>query len=1003
MITVARLWASLGSILLLVSIGPATAQPPASQLATPSLTARIAGVDTPENRSRKLRIARFEATVRIHGAVAETSMEIRFENGGSEQLEGDFTMAMPAGSVVTGYALDVNGQMVDGVLVDQRQARLAYEARVRERIDPGLVEVSRDNLFRTRIFPIFPRNGRTIRLRFASPLDPRTGYVLPLRKTEEIGALSLTVEASGIGSPPAVRLPSGLDAGWTRAAQGPRLNVSDRNVGLDGDLVIAPAQPAGRMLVSRHSNGRHFFQIADAAPASSRSAEPERRIAILWDRSLSRADDELETELQLLDRYLQRADPEEVELVLFDSGPTERVRVSSGAEALRRLRAVRYRGATSYAGLARERLDGFDACFLFSDGLVTIDPRDGFRPACPLTAVSSAADADRASLAALARQSGGEVHDLTTRSADQVLTRLTSRVPRVTSVRSSGGQPIDFTLFDGGETGWRIVGPMPASGDLVVRFSGLRGERERVYRQEGDAVSADGAGALWAAERAALLAARDDRDREALLALSRSYSVASPDVSFVVLETGRDYALARFDPPATLPAALLDEYRRVREDMKEQETRARGQRLSAVLTQWEEMRGWWSRRHDPSRARKPDQRGRAQTRPAVPTVAPPPLVAPPSPAAPPPPEEEGEAVGEQVVVTGSRIGNPQLDSAAPLSVQPADAAAPGAAAGRVRLEPRGTITLEPWAPDRPYLAALDAARPADFERVFEEQRRQHGALPAFWLDVADWAFRKNRRVEAVQLVLSALELPTRNNQTLSIVADRLMRYGEPDRAIWLYERLLAGEDDRPQPRRTLALALAKRAETAPHEQARADLARALSLLTEVVMTPWNGAYDGIEMISLVEANRLIPRYRARGGGEIGLDPRLIALMDADMRVLVEWNTEATDIDLWVDEATGERAIFHNPRTAAGGRLSNDMTQGFGPEEYLLRNAPTGAYEVRANVFAPDRIDPNGAQRVTARIIRDFGRPNEREEVIDIELLPTDQTRERRIATVRFGT
>ena len=42
-------------------------------------------------------------------------------------------------------------------------------------------------------------------------------------------------------------------------------------------------------------------------------------------------------------------------------------------------------------------------------------------------------------------------------------------------------------------------------------------------------------------------------------------------------------------------------------------------------------------------------------------------------------------------------------------------------------------------------------------------------------------------------MLGALELPTRNNQTLSIVADRLMRYGQIDRAIWLYERLLAAE------------------------------------------------------------------------------------------------------------------------------------------------------------------------------------------------------------------
>jgi tetratricopeptide (TPR) repeat protein len=297
---------------------------------------------------------------------------------------------------------------------------------------------------------------------------------------------------------------------------------------------------------------------------------------------------------------------------------------------------------------------------------------------------------------------------------------------------------------------------------------------------------------------------------------------------------------------------------------------------------------------------------------------------------------------------------------------------------------------------------LNEAATADRDRVFAEQQAIHGSLPAFWLDVADLAFRKGRRAEAVQLLLSALDLPTRNSQTLAIVADRLMRYGEMDRAIYLLERLAASEDDRPQPRRSLALALAKRAETAAREQARADLGRALSLLTEVVMMPWNNAYDGIEMISLIEANRLIPRYRALGGGELRLDPRLIALLDFDMRVVIEWQSEATDVDLWIDEPNGERAIYSNPRTAIGGRLSNDMTQGYGPEEYLLRRAPGGTYQVRANVFAADRINPNGGQRVTARLIRDYGRPNEREEIVDIEILPGDQERERRVGQIVFG-
>jgi tetratricopeptide (TPR) repeat protein len=343
---------------------------------------------------------------------------------------------------------------------------------------------------------------------------------------------------------------------------------------------------------------------------------------------------------------------------------------------------------------------------------------------------------------------------------------------------------------------------------------------------------------------------------------------------------------------------------------------------------------------------------------------------------------------EEVVVTaanGAREPSPARPGAEELTSLPA------------------VIAVAPWAPDRPYLAALDAASPDRREAVFAEQQAKHGALPAFWLDVAEWHFRKGRRAEALAALLSALELPSRNSQTLQIVADRLVRYGEPDRAIFLLERLVDAERGRPQPKRTLALALARRAENAraPADQRRADLARAVSLLSEVVMTPWPNAYDGIEMISLMEVNRLIALGKSLGGVDAPLDPRLIALLDVDLRVVIEWNSEATDIDLWVDEPNGERAIYNNPRTVIGGRLSNDMTSGFGPEEYLLRNAPAGTFTIRAHVFAADRLNPNGASNVTARLIRDFGRPTQSEEVIDIELLPESEARERLIGRVVF--
>jgi hypothetical protein len=971
--------------LLLLSLPFLASSGAFAQGASPGLSARVAGVDS-EAAARKLQIETLDVRVRIRGSIAETIITARFANPGRDNLEGDFTLAMPAGSVVTGYALDIGDRMIDGVLVDQRQGRLAYERLVRGRIDPGLAEVGRDNLFRTRIFPIPPGGSRTIRLRFVTPLDPVRGYVLPFRDTGEIGRLTIDLLVDqAVGEP---QIPGAPDARWITLEGSSRYGLDRRGARLDGDLVIRnPAQEPG-LLVSRHSNGERFFEIRDSSPGRGGPATPPRSVAVLWDRSLSRADDDLDAEIALARRYLERVRPQAIELILFDSGGVERVRIASAAALVQRLRAVRYRGATSFAGFAAARPTGADACLLFSDGLVTIDRREGFRADCRLYAMSSARDADRAWLGAVARASGGEAFDLGARPADEVLARLTQRLPRVLSVQGRAGGPIEYSLLDGGENGWRIVGPMPRSGDVVVDLTGLpEGGGRRIYSARSSARDGDGPGALWAAERVALLAASDERSRDDIVAFSRRYSVASPDVSFIVLENGRDYAQAKIEPPAGAPAEWRETYQQVRAQMAQEETSRRAGRLQAILGQWREMRQWYATRFAGPR-RQPRRGGRE-----VPVVDVPNMVTQPVPSPPmaPPIEPRSAPAQEQsadqaLVVTGSRIDGNARDGA-------------GATTGRSR---GGTIALEPWKPDRPYLRALDAARPAARERVFAEQQREHGDLPAFWLDVADWAWRAGRRADAIAYVLSALELPTRNNQTLAIVADRLMRYGETDRAVWLLERLLAAEDDRPQPRRNLALALARRAQGAPPAQARADLARAIALLTEVVMTPWDGAYDGIEMISLVEANRLIARYRALGGREIGLDPRLIALLDFDLRVTIEWQAEASDVDLWVDEPGGERAIFHNPRTAIGGRLSNDMTQGFGPEEYLLRRAPAGAYEVRANVFAADRLSPNGAQRVTARIVRDYGRATEREELVDIELLPDTEGGERRVGTVNFG-
>jgi tetratricopeptide (TPR) repeat protein len=516
---------------------------------------------------------------------------------------------------------------------------------------------------------------------------------------------------------------------------------------------------------------------------------------------------------------------------------------------------------------------------------------------------------------------------------------------------------------------------------------------------------------LWAADRLAVRSAAGQEKREALVAFARRYSVAGPDISFLVLEAARDYAASKVEPPANFPADQVAEYRRMVAEAAAQETEKRRGRLTTLVGDWEAQKTWWSTKFDPNAKADPEHRSRQSQSEEMPmTLSAPPPLEEPAPAPPPPSPEpvqsispppdaepsrqalQQEAAGSandaaaDIVVTGTEIRRPNLTASSPvtsLGDDPDSLPQLKASESNAVVE----VTMAEWASNRPYMAALKGAAPADRERVLAEQQKAHGALPAFWFDVAELAWKSGRREEARRLLLSALDLPTRNNETLAIVAERLFRYGEQDRSIEMFEAVAEAEPGRPQPLRSLALALAKRSETAQRDRARADLARAIDLLVQVIMTPWDGDYDGIELISLMEVNRLIPRYRALGGTDVPLDPRLIALLDVDLRIVVEWNTEETDLDLWVDEPNGERGFFGNPETRIGGRLSNDMTDGYGPEEYLLRRAPSGTFTVRADVYSADELNPNGASRITARLIRNFGRPGEKEELVEIELLP----------------
>ena len=989
--------------------GPEQAPAPAAAPPNPVMTARIVGRDDEDDDAEALTISKLDVLVETVGGTAQTTVTATFLNPGEDATEGDFTFDLPPGSVVTGYALDVEDHMVEGVLVGRRQGTQAYEARVRAGIDPGLAEVTRSGAFRTRVFPIFPGKGRTVRLSFVTPIAPGGEYRLPLHSDEPVGEVSI-VTRSEAGNDPRVDAPEGLifgdDEVWRR-----------KDAPLRGVLRLHGFPGRTKVSASRHRNGESFIEVNDSAPATTLRAPDTRRVRLYWDRSLSRRDDALEAEIGLARRYLETVKPRTVDLVLFSSD-RPLLRTFEGADlpgqVAAALKAVDYDGATSLRDVLELRPPDAGQCLMFTDGAPTIDSYEAKRLRCPLYTLASAADADHALLGVLARKSGGEHLNLRALGVETALSRLTRRSLRVVAVTDGTQREVPFTLLPAGADSFRLVAPMPDTGRIVVE---LDGQQPRTYRPLGFRPPVhDGMGSLWARTRLAELAARANPDQKAMLRLARRYSVADGSMVFVVLESGRDYANSDIEPPDNAASKILAEYREVMAENAREAARERESRLDDIVKLWAEQKTWWEKSfafpkepldllgRDARTVREMERRNREReearrqaaqrARPEAPAAAGP----------------DGDTEVDAVTVTGSRIvrqdfeaispvttvGSEQLELTATLSVDHLIAQSP----------PPIAIEVGDWNPDRPYLKALEAVPSERWVEVYREQARIHGGSPAFYLDVAEWLHRKGRTDLALKVVLNAIELPDADTSTLTIVADRLMRYGDDERAVWMYERILTLEPDRPQPRRNLALALIARADRSMRSAAawehdpKADYGRALDLLTEVVMTPWNRRFDGIELISLMEANRIVPTVRELGG-KVELDPRLIALLDTDLRIILEWNTDFTDMDLWVDEPSGERAIYNHKRTVIGGRMSDDMTGGYGPEEYLLRRAMNGQYRISANVYSTDRLNPNGSTTIRARIFRNWGRPNQVEETLELELKPGEDGT-RLVGTITVG-
>jgi hypothetical protein len=174
-------------------------------------------------------------------------------------------------------------------------------------------------------------------------------------------------------------------------------------------------------------------------------------------------------------------------------------------------------------------------------------------------------------------------------------------------------------------------------------------------------------------------------------------------------------------------------------------------------------------------------------------------------------------------------------------------------------------------------------------------------------------------------------------------------------ALFTASQVVKWREQEPQAHRDLALTLED------NEQYQAAFDELIKALEVNYYGEMSGQYSGVEDIILMDLNRMIDNHRSINTDK--LDKKYLNKMPVEVRIILNWNQMDTDIDLHIVEPTGEECFYGHRDTQAGARFSKDFTQGYGPEQYLLRNAVNGKYLIKTNFFGESTLTENGPTTV----------------------------------------
>lgn len=966
--------------------------------------AQIPIIETPDKKggfenNNKVILQKLNIETKITGGISTNVITMVFKNNSNRLMEGRLTFPLPEGVNVSGYALDINGKLRNAVPVAKEKAKEVFETIQKRNIDPGILEKVEGNNFRTRIYPINANGGeRTVQISYNYELKKQGNhyqYFLPLNYSTQIPEFNIKTNVfQNAVSPELEEKPDGsfnfVKNGNVWVAETRQLNYKP----IQNLRINFPQTEGGQsVLIQKASdNSSYFFANLGIDPKEKAKKLPNK-LAIVWDNSLSGLKRDHTKEWTLLEEYFKVNKNLSVKIYFlnntFDEGKSFTINDGNWDELKSYLSQVTYDGGTDFGQLKSVKED---EVLFFTDGLSSFgDLKMNINK--PVYTISSSNKANFNQLKFISNKTGGEFLNISENDPKKEVRKLLYQSLKfigiesnssLTEVYPSLAQTIsqDFVLtgiLKGNQTTVKVLF---GYGNEVTETKMISLDVDKQSVIDWDISQ------FWAQKKLNELEIFEKQNKDEIKNISRQFGLVSNNMSLMVLENVQDYIRYEISPPSE----LREEYNQIVKNNQAQKDVRVSNLMARAEVMTENLKKWWNTdfKEKPKTYPKPthNQSSRRDTMSRDTQIEEVVMVGYSS------STERRSVASATSTVVSSPVATPSVQALAgrvqEISVRGVGSVRRDSKSKEIAetVIQKGKITTVDVKSDAAYMKFFKSAKKSEeIYQVYLSHRKEYAETPQYYFDVAQLFFKIDDKKTGLRILSSIADLDIENEELYKLLAYKLKQAEVYDKELWITKKVLEWRPFDPQSYRDYALALED------NKEYQGALDNLYKILNQSYTREMANRDNGIEETIIMEINELISNHR----NELDLkniNPKIITDLPVNIRVVINWNKDNTDIDLWVTDPNNERCMYSHKSTEIGGRLSDDFTGGFGPEQFLLKKAIKGKYKIETNFFNENQVSIAGPTAIMAEVFINYASGKQERKIVVFQNKNESDTRNR---------